>query len=423
MNNIGNLYLDSGDPFRALDYYNRSVSDQNVLSDKYRMIIRYTNMADAYKQLKDFSNAILFLDKAVKFAEETGDLTQLASGYLLMGELNAEKGNPGIGISYLKKAAALFHETGARAEEANALVSLAGVELSVNNTRDALQHAEEAEELARRTGALKTLYNASDCLSQIWEKAGDHQQSLAYMKRVLHFKDSLFSIEKSRAMEEIEAGFTRTRLENENQILAQNSELQEQALKTRNVAVIALALSLFLALALTWVLYKRHVETRASSLHEKELKESEIEKLSDNLSVKDRELTSKTLLINQKNGLLQKIIGELDILNHENENDVDRIKQLQRQLRQELSPNAWKEFEIQFNEVHPGFHNRLLEKFPQLTPNERRLCVFLRLDMNTREISSLTGQSLKSIEVARTRIRSKMELPHDHNLVNFIALL
>jgi tetratricopeptide (TPR) repeat protein/DNA-binding CsgD family transcriptional regulator len=373
--------------------------------------------------LKDYSNSISFLDKAVKFAEETGDLTQLASGYLLMGELNVEKGNPGIGISYLQKAADLFHKTGARAEKANALVSLAGAELSIGNTRDALKHAEEAEELARMTGSLKTLYNADDCLSQIWEKAGDHRKSLDYMKRVHYYKDSLFSIEKNRAMVEIEAGFTRTRLENENQILAQNSELQEKTLKTRNVAVIALALSLFLALALTWLLYKRQMDSRTKSLHEKEQKESEIEKLSDNLSVKERELTTKALLINQKNGVLQKIIGELDILNHENGNDEDRIRQLQRQLRRELSPNAWKEFEIQFSEVHPGFHNRLLEKYPQLTPNERRLCAFLRLDMNTREISSLTGQSLKSIEVARTRIRSKMELPHDHNLVNFIALL
>jgi hypothetical protein len=41
--------------------------------------------------------------------------------------------------------------------------------------------------------------------------------------------------------------------------------------------------------------------------------------------------------------------------------------------------------------------------------------------MNTREIASLTGQTFKSIEVARTRIRKKMNLSREDNLVNFIA--
>jgi hypothetical protein len=97
------------------------------------------------------------------------------------------------------------------------------------------------------------------------------------------------------------------------------------------------------------------------------------------------------------------------------------IIQLQNQLKTELSPNSWKEFEIQFNDVHPGFQNQLLKRFPELSPSERRLCSFLRLDMNTREIASLTGQTFKSIEVARTRIRKKMNLSREENLSNFIA--
>jgi len=43
--------------------------------------------------------------------------------------------------------------------------------------------------------------------------------------------------------------------------------------------------------------------------------------------------------------------------------------------------------------------------------------------MNTREISSLSGQSIKSIEVARSRIRKKLGVPHDQNLTNNIALI
>jgi FixJ family two-component response regulator len=96
---------------------------------------------------------------------------------------------------------------------------------------------------------------------------------------------------------------------------------------------------------------------------------------------------------------------------------------MQRELKQELSANTWKQFEIQFSEVHPGFQERLIGRFPDLTPNERRLCSFIRLSMNSREIVALTRQSGKSIEVARTRIRRKMNLTHEESLDNTIALV
>ena len=239
----------------------------------------------------------------------------------------------------------------------------------------------------------------------------------------MYFKDSLFSVEKNRAIEEIGAGFSRTRLENENQILAQSGKLQQQALRNRNIAVFSLILCLLLSFVLIRLIYKRHLDTKAMAIREKAVKEKEIEKLSSDLLSKERELTTKTLLINQKNVLLQKLIGELDILKEDNGNTTNKIGQLQYELKQELSPNAWKEFEVQFNDVHPGFQNRLMERFPDLSPTERRLCTFLRLDMNTREIASLTGQTFKSLEVARTRIRKKLNLSHEENLTNFIAVI
>jgi tetratricopeptide (TPR) repeat protein len=419
--NIGNLYLDKGDPFRSLDYFNSSINFEKVKSDNYRMIGRYKNLAEAYSALNDFTNASMFLDKALKLAEKSDDEALLASCYSLIGDLQFKDGNQEIGISYIKKSLEIFHTIGAKAEEAEILVELANAEFSANRTEDALVHSEQGEQIARDAGAVKTIVSAGECLAKIWEKKGNPQKALHYVKMVLHYQDSILSVEKNRAIEEIEAGFTRTRLINENQLLAQNSKLQQQTLKTRNFAVLALALCLLLSLAVIWLVYKRHIDAKALAVRERVLKEKEIEKLSDDLSLKERELTTKTLLINQKNGLLQKLIDELDTLKEDEGSSTNRIGQLQHELKQELSPNAWKEFEVQFNEVHPGFQNRLLERFPELSPTERRICTFLRLDMNTREMASLTGQSFKSLEVARTRIRKKMDLPHEGNLTNFIA--
>jgi DNA-binding CsgD family transcriptional regulator len=179
---------------------------------------------------------------------------------------------------------------------------------------------------------------------------------------------------------------------------------------------------LILGAALLRLIYKQRKEARREAGVIKEQSEHRIEQLNEDLTTKERELTSKTIFINQKNQLLESLIKDLDELK-KSEVSAQSIQHLQVQLRKELAPNAWKEFELSFNEVHPGFQSNLLEKYPELTPAERRLCSFIRLDMNTREISSLSGQSIKSIEVARTRIRKKLGVPHEQNLTNFIAII
>lgn len=421
LNNIGNLYLEKGDPFRALDYYNRAIHSEKVKADNYRMISRYKNLADAYSTLKDYPNASLYLEKAIYLAEKSDDKMQLASCYTQVGNLHLSNGSNEIGISYLKKSVDLFHEVGAKAEEAECLIELSKAELKYGKTNDAFRHAELGEQMASDAGAVQTIYAASNALASVWEKKGDPEKSLSYLKKAMLLKDSIYSVVKNRTIEEIEAGFTRTRLENENQILAQQGKLQQQSLRIRNIAVFSLLLSLVLSIVIIWLVYKRHKILKAFSQHEISLNKKEISKLSDDLSSKERELTSKTLFINQKNILLQRLITELDALKEEPGLTRNKVEHLQHELKMELSPDSWKEFEVQFNDVHPEFQSRLLEKYPDLTPTERRLCAFLRLDMNTREIASLTGQTFKSIEVARTRIRKKMNLSHEYNLTNFIA--
>lgn len=421
-NNIGNLYLDHGDPFRALEYYNQSLKIVKAANDEYRLIIRYKNLAGAYSDLKDFENAGQFLDDAMKLAQKSGDQSFLASCYMQLGKLQSLKKEPEIALAYYEKAHTLFKTIGSIADQAESLVEIAQIELLRGNVNASIGHAEKAVALAANTGTLKTRLDATLCLAEGYEKKGNEKQALHYLKNAVQLKDSIYSADKYRTIEEIEAGFVQHELKQENSTLAQNSLLQKQSIRTRNIILLLMAVCLILSIALISMIYRRQKEAKKETGIMKQLSEQKIEKLHEDLSAKERELTSKTVFINQKNQLLERLINELETLK-QNETSGNAIQHLQVQLKQELSPNAWKEFEVQFNEVHPGFQNRLLEQYPDLSPSERRLCSFIRLDMNTREISSLTGQSIKSIEVARTRIRKKLNVAHEFNLTNFIAKL
>ena len=104
--------------------------------------------------------------------------------------------------------------------------------------------------------------------------------------------------------------------------------------------------------------------------------------------------------------------------------DLTVVSTMLRQMIFDLEKNSfregWKEFESSFQEVRPGFYIRLNKQYPNLTPNEQKLCAFLSLNMSTKEISSLTFQSVESIRKARYRLRKKLQIADDQNLVSHL---
>ena len=81
---------------------------------------------------------------------------------------------------------------------------------------------------------------------------------------------------------------------------------------------------------------------------------------------------------------------------------------------------GWQQFEYHFDKVHGDFLSRIREQYKDLTPSEQKLCAFLRLNMNTKEVANLMGISLRGVEVARYRLRKKLGLDKWQNLSSFI---
>lgn len=99
-------------------------------------------------------------------------------------------------------------------------------------------------------------------------------------------------------------------------------------------------------------------------------------------------------------------------LNHSREKES--LSSIFADLDNGKNKKIWKEFEIRLDEIDYQFYEKLLSEFPELTMNERRLAAFLKLQFSTKEISLLTGQSIRSIEVARSRLRKKLSITNSN---------
>ncbi|MEQ8549081.1 MAG: 7TM diverse intracellular signaling domain-containing protein [Cyclobacteriaceae bacterium] len=136
------------------------------------------------------------------------------------------------------------------------------------------------------------------------------------------------------------------------------------------------------------------------------------------LQNEQQQLATLTLWLTQKNQLLHEIQNALE---NGNKNTPNLSKKVKQSLHAEEDWNRVKEH---FEKVHPNFFQRLISEFPYLTPNEQRLCAYLRMNLNTKEIATLLGVSVNAIEQARRRLRKKLGIANtDTSLLTFLQEL
>ena len=126
----------------------------------------------------------------------------------------------------------------------------------------------------------------------------------------------------------------------------------------------------------------------------------------------------------KKNEVLSEITQRLIKIQQRtvNEETKDAIENIANDLHKSMEVSIWEEFELRFKQVHHDFYDKLLQRFPDLSPNEQKLCAFLRLNMTNKEISELTGQSIKALETARYRLRIKFGISNSQvNLITFLS--
>ncbi len=147
------------------------------------------------------------------------------------------------------------------------------------------------------------------------------------------------------------------------------------------------------------------------------------ESLNLKLQAKRKEFMDIALNISEQITFLEKISTGINdaIKTTDNEERIERLNRLSIIIKQKMSfPQEKKEFYMQIEEIHKDFHLKLKTSFPDLTNLEKRLAGLLRLNLSTKEISTLLNISPKSVEVARYRLKKKMNIDKDKTLNNFI---
>ena len=77
-------------------------------------------------------------------------------------------------------------------------------------------------------------------------------------------------------------------------------------------------------------------------------------------------------------------------------------------------------FQTSFDSVHHDFFRQLEAAYPSLTPKEKLLCAYIKMNLLSKEIAPLLNISLRGVEISRYRLRKKLNLTEGENLIEFL---
>ncbi len=163
------------------------------------------------------------------------------------------------------------------------------------------------------------------------------------------------------------------------------------------------------------------------SKNEKQIVQLTNEKLQAELEHKNSELATSAMNMVRKMEIFNRL--REDLLNYKAnaESEKNNSKEFQKIIRvidKELDHNEeWEQFAKHFDNVHTNYLKKLKELYPDLSGTELKLSAYLRLSLSTKEIAQLMNISIRGVETSRYRLRKKLGLENEVNLVDFLANL
>ena len=403
--NISNVYRNMDKFDQAVKYGQESLELFESIDDRFYILLLRNHLGNDYLVLKDFEKAENYLSESI---DEMTDSLLFMQYYISMGDLYFYGK-----IDYQKAIAS--YNTGLRYainlndfnEISRVNNQLGSVYTKLEKYDTALYFLHEGYSYYNKLKS-KTLQKLSyEYLIDYYIQTENYKYAYDYSILLAQLKDSIFTQETNSKLAEFEVIYETLKREDEIIILEDSKKIMRLRVAFLSVIIVLVIVLIFFV--------RRYYKDKIDKAHKVQ------QKLKNELELKDQELASNALNLAKNYELLNRTTNQLaksqEKLGKSGQEDVQRII---RDLENQVSNDSFNEFEMRFLKVHENFYEKLMTDFPSLSPNDLRICALLRLNLSSKDIAKILHMSSASVNVSRSRIRKKMKMPQEMNLVTFL---
>jgi len=424
--NTGLIYNAQGNFEKALSLYHQALKAFTNSSKPNRQINTLNHMGESYQLQGEYDSANYYYNKALNISGKVSYSYGKASSLMFLGSLYKEQNQVDSALLYCLNALKIQNEIDDNYGKTNTLLNLGQISRLKNQSQSAIEYLslglKEAEKIKAKKLKSDILYE----LMETYKSLGEYKVSLEYFERYKIISDSLLNAELIRNI---------SRLENKVQLERNASQLELLKKEARIDTILRyiLLIGLVCTLAIGYLLYSRqrlkNIKSKELLKSQEELSRAEMEnaqlkerELEQKIDHKNKELASYALNFQQKNELIAEIKSLVTDLKKLKIDQVStKLAGLNKLVKNHSHVDKeWQDFKRYFEDVHNEFFTSLKNSFPDLTNNELKLCALLKLNLNMKETANILGISPDSVKTARYRLRKKLQLNTEQNLVDFI---
>ncbi len=281
--NICSLLNDQKEFNRAIEYGNRASELAEQTDDYYAAADALINLSNSYGYLKNLQKQYTLLQKALPLAIKNNDPEQIATVYNNIGDYYYQEKQYQFSLNNYLECHSYVLQMGNKYHLCTSFSMLALLYNKLNQNDKALQYIIEAEKLADSVGARANTKEIYLTRAEIEEQRGNFKIAYDYLYKSSEIKDSLFKVETSEKVADIEARYQNEKKQKEILQLEKDKQIQNLSIRQKSTLNYFLFGSIAALLIVGFSGYRnfRHRQQLAKQreeLHQQQIRELEKDK-------------------------------------------------------------------------------------------------------------------------------------------------
>lgn len=419
-NNLFELYFIQNDLKKAYEFLSRAHQINKKTNNDKLLFDTMNNLLLYHISANNKDSVEIYVEKALDLTQKSQNNYNQAFLLNNLGFYYIEQKNYPKAESYLQQSLSISKTNGFQEIIAHSLYSFSKLYFLQKKYDESLLRADEGLNLCDQLKISKLQVDFLNLKGDLFAQEGNYKTAFNLVKAKESMQDSLSRNQNKLQAKDLEAFYIQESKEFQKQL----SQKEIEILKNRNKFYMLLGGSIFLlGLLISGYSYFLIRKNKLLKLKNEIISKQKEREMQLELDYKNRQLTTISIgKITEKEYYGELVDGMNEIIFSKTLSSPAKQKliALRNKIISEVSHEVWDDFKIHFEEIHPKFYGHLLEKFPNLSSNDLKLCAFIKLGFSTKEIANIYHKNIRTIESSRLKLRKIFDLSPQDSLELFI---
>ncbi|WP_430402492.1 tetratricopeptide repeat protein [Fluviicola sp.] len=447
---LGTTYYFARQPGKAMQEQQTAMAIYQKLNDSKGIAITLTRIGHLREKEKKPELALQLHNRALVYCRKSNDSLILAEIYENIGSVYEDKEVYPKALEYYRLANALNHSQKGNKAQITIINNIGDCYRKMGDFKQAIQFTHQALNEARKSDNQYEERSALRDLSKLYDQEKEFRKAKIYLDSAYQITEMLYTDEGAQQVALLSTFYELEQKDRKIELLDKNKR------NAKLTAWIYLQTALIICILLFVIIWRQRVRLKNERKNQKAqevvletkqklmqveldnawLRESKLSsdlqnqyllerELQQELQLRSQSLSSHTLQLIEKNGLLETLQQALlKAIKAEGAEKNKQLREVSRQIDFSFHRDRdWSNFEHFFAQVHSSFYDKLKNHLPDISRTEQRLCALIKLKLESKEIAIILGITVDSLRIARYRLKKRLKLDEADSLGSFIELL